>query len=163
MEKDLINMENLDIQEPDIMVMNPSISDLEAISNINNDIEIGNTDISLEETPCKNIHIHCKDCSIKWCNKCKKSNIQVKCQVCNEVFEKEMNTNKIERNKKIEKYKKLILYSFGIIIPSSGLIMLLVYVIKTVKDIGGCVIASLFIISALIYFVAASIMCFPRY
>jgi len=107
------------------------------------------------ETPCTKKHIYCKDCIIQWMKQCKGKKKKFTCPVCREELDETIYMER-ELDRRIEevvnqsnqqrKISRLISHIFfGFMIPL-GMLMLLVYVINTVKNKISCVFASFFII-----------------
>lgn len=114
------------------------------------------------DTPCSNRHVYCRDCIVKWMKRCKERRKKFDCPICKEELDETMYIEReldrrmeevvIQSNQQKTISKLLFHIFFGYVVPL-GMIMLLVYVINTVKNKVSCVFASFFILFILFLYV----------
>ncbi len=99
------------------------------------------------ETPCTNNHVYCRPCIIKWMKQCKERRRKFDCPVCKQELDDTLYLDSaLEQDVGKHGIGKFLSHIFfGYLVPL-GMLMLLVYVINTVKNKVSCVFASFFIL-----------------
>ncbi len=103
------------------------------------------------EKPCTNRHVYCRECITRWMNECKTKRQVFVCPVCKEELDDSLYLF-VPVQEQQQRCNFVLGFFFGGLIPI-GILLLIVYIVETVKNDVSCFIASLFLIFVFIAYI----------